>query len=372
MKHTILHLSLIPNVGPAVVNKLVDRHNADRNIDRLYSLSAEALRAEYGVSAEMASTLWRGLQDTAMLTAELALIEKYAINWATPWCERYPGLLKQIHLPPTVIYWYGTLPVQDCIAFVGSRNNNEYGEYVIQQLVPPLVAAGWCIVSGGALGVDTAAHATALKGGGATVAVLGSGLLELYPVRNKKLFNEIVRAGGAVVSSFPLRMQGLPGNFPARNRIIAGLSRGTVVAQAAAKSGALITARYAVDQGREVFAVPGNIGDPLSAGCHGLIAQGARLVTSAKDIMGEFGIAVPEVQLSIMQPMPAFDQPAVAQRPQRTGPSGAVIQACAQPASVEDIATKTGIPFAEVQDLLFDLQLEGAVTQNYAGLWELP
>lgn len=376
MKQIILHLSLIEGIGPAVVGALVERHAATGDLASIYEMSAYNVRVTYGFSADTAEKIVTGLQDTKRLEIELKLIEKHHIQWATAWCAQYPKILKEIHLPPTVLYWLGTLPTEErnAIAFVGSRKVNEYGNFVIEQLVPRMVQAGWLIVSGGALGADTSAHKVTLAQGGRTVAVLGSGLLYQYPLSNKKLFAEIVASGGAIVSSFPLLMEALPGNFPARNRIISGLARGSVVVQAAAKSGALITARFALDQGREVFAVPGPISDPLSAGCHALISQGAKLVTVAEDILVEFGVAVEKTeQLSIVAEQPPVVKPISAKKivvPRVAGPAGAVLAACANPSSPDDIASKTGMSFQEVQDLLFDLQLDGHVAQNYAGMWQ--
>lgn len=374
MKQIILHLSLIEDIGPAVVGALVNRHAATGDLALIYQMSAHDLRAAYNFSAETAQKIVVGLQDAQRLDKELELIEKHQFQWATAWCAQYPKILKEIHLPPTVLYWHGTLEPDErnAVAFVGSRKVNAYGNFVIEQLVVPIVQAGWTIVSGGALGADTCAHKVTLEHGGKTVAVLGSGLLCQYPPSNKKLFAEIAANGGAVVSSFPLTMEALPGNFPARNRIISGLSRGSVVVQAAQKSGALITARYALDQGREVFAVPGSIADPLSAGCHGLIAQGAKLVTTAQDILTEFGQECESSQQMIITDsvLPAPKAKPIKKEPVPQGPIDMVMQACVMPISLDDIAGKTGLSFCEVQDILFELQLENRVEQNYAGMWQ--
>lgn len=375
MKQIILHLSLIDGIGPAVVGALVDHHAAAGDLASVYEMSAYNVRVTYGFSADTAEKIVAGLQDTKRLETELELIEKHNIQWATAWCAQYPKILKEIHLPPSVLYWQGNLSAEErnAIAFVGSRKVNAYGNFVIEQLVPPMVQAGWLIVSGGALGADTSAHKITLAHGGRTVAVLGSGLLCQYPLSNKKLFAEIVASGGAIVTSFPLLMEALPGNFPARNRIISGLARGSVVVQAAAKSGALITARFALDQGREVFAVPGPISDPLSAGCHGLLSQGAKLVTTAQDILVEFGVVVEKAeQLSLVAEAPSVivSLPIKVAAQKKSGPASAVLAVCVRPSSPDDIAEQTGMSFQEVQDLLFDLQLEGKVAQNYAGMWQ--
>ncbi|MGE0206491.1 MAG: DNA-processing protein DprA, partial [Candidatus Babeliales bacterium] len=241
---------------------------------------------------------------------------------------------------------------------------DDYAHEAIKAIVPSLVAHGWTIVSGGALGADTMAHEAALSSKGITVAVLGSGLLRPYPTKNKSLFQTIYTEGGAVVSPFPLLSDPLPGNFPARNRIISGLSRGCLVVQAAEKSGASITAHCALDQGRDVFAVPGLLNNPLSHGCHRLIQQGAKLVTSAQDILVEYGQdEVQEVseQLSLVSPE--------LESPQPLTPEGLLIQSCKKPKAIDELVQLTGKSLHEVQESLFNLQLEGVITQDFAGLW---
>ena len=215
------------------------------------------------------------------------------------------------------------------------------------------------------------AHKATLDAGGTTVAVLGSGLLEPYPSQNIKLFETIAQTG-AVVSAFPLTMEGLPGNFPARNRIIAGLSRGTVVVAAARKSGALITARYALDQGREVFAVPGHIDDELSLGCHDLIKQGAVLVSEVADIVREFGFDVdlaPEVT-----PVKNGDKAAqgsiLSHSSEEKLSEHPILRYCKEPCSMEDLLGTAGMEYSQLVQHLFDLQIEGRVEQTAAGLWQ--
>ena len=307
-----------------------------------------------------------------MLERELLLIEKHKIHWITHLDETYPQLLKNIHIPPTVLYWQGTLPAgQNAIAIVGARAANAYGKQVIEQLVPPLVAHNWVIVSGGALGADTMAHQATLKAQGITVAVLGSGLLQPYPPENIRLFETIIQNGGAVVSPFPLLMEPLPGNFPARNRVIAGLSRGCIVIQAATKSGARITADYCLSQGRDVFAIPGSIYDPLSVGCHALIKQGATVITKAEDILAEYGqeiqpqdslVAVAkQAILPIFKPVEPVNDTSI---------EGIMVRACQNPCAVDELLELTGLPLIQITKLLFDLQLKGLLSQNMSGLWE--
>ncbi len=203
----------------------------------------------------------------------------------------YPENLKNIHRPPKALYVNGTILERDkmAVALVGSRRASYYGIEVCEKLAYDLAIRGVTIVSGMALGIDTAAHKGALKAKGRTIAVLGSGHGHIYPPQNKKLYSDIVKTG-AVVTEFENETQPLPYNFPQRNRIISGLSLGVVVVEAARNSGALITADFALEQGREVFAVPGKISSQTSSGTHELIKDGARLVQSADDIMEELSV----------------------------------------------------------------------------------
>lgn len=390
-RETILHLSLIPGIGPASVDALVRKESESFSLNDIYEYSIDELVKKVGLSAKTAELICIGLRDRKMLDGQLQLIEKHQIQWLTLRDSDYPELLSQVHLPPPIIYVRGSLAAchQKAVAFVGSRAANAYGRRVVEALVPELVAHGFAIVSGGALGIDTFAHQAAMHAGGQTVVVLGSGLLKPYPWSNKKLFDAVVATGGCIVSSFPLAMEALPGHFPARNRIISGLAKGSVVVQAAAKSGALITASYALNQGREVFAVPGSIDDPLTAGCHELIRQGATLVSSAREILESFGYVFEQekddkksakrtsvdlhLQTSVLQaqPLVTHEQQAIAPTlPADATPEDKIVFSCAQPMSFDELLNVSGLNFVELQSLLFDLQLEQKITQNGAGLWE--
>ncbi len=209
--------------------------------------------------------------------------------------ENYPSRLREIHFPPPVLYYRGTLVENElCLGVVGTRRITSYGREVTEILVEHLAEAGLTIVSGMARGVDSIAHRTALKAGGRTLAILGCGVDIIYPPENTNLYNDII-ANGAVMSEFPMGMAPNPGNFPARNRIISGLSLGVLVTEADEKSGSLITASQALEQNREVFAVPGPIYSKLSLGPSLLIKQGAKLVSSAQDVLDELNLDL-EVQ----------------------------------------------------------------------------
>ena len=358
----LLHLSLISGIGPAVVEKLVQAIGFERLHDIYVWRVQDFMR--FQISAATSQQLVAGLADKKILEKELALIEKYTINWVTLYDSEYPELLKNTYLPPLVLYWQGQ-PLSNFFktcSVIGSRKANNYGQYAIEAIVPVLVDAGWTIVSGGALGADSMAHHKTLEVGGLTIAVIGSGLLKPYPATNRLLFEKIIENNGAVVSSFPLTMAALPGNFPARNRIISGISRATVVIQAAESSGTRITALYALEQGRDVCAVPGPIDDALSAGCHKLISEGAALVTSGHDIL----VALGEKQF---QPQPK--RTVLPATTASIAPKDPLAALCVQPQSFDELLEQTGFEFYLLQDKLFSLQLEGIIKQNFMGLWQL-
>lgn len=368
LSHLILHLSLIEKVGPSQIQKLLGHINAYEP-EQWYRFNQSDFKNIFGITEHSAQLIVSGLANRYYLDQELKYIEKYSINWMTILDSDYPRLLKEIHLPPAVMYWKGSLPQgTNHLAVVGSRNSNQYGYEAVKKITAPLVQQGWGIISGGARGIDAMAHQVALDNNGFTVAVLGSGLLNLYPRENLTLFEKIIQNGGGIVSTFPLVMDALPGNFPARNRIISGLSRGCLVVQAAVKSGARITADYCLIQGKEVFAVPGPFDSHLSAGCHSLIQQGAKLTTSVHDILSEFGHEFkPIFKEGKPHILPLFDTPKGAPGdPQEQ----AILRACGVPSSLDELVEQTGISLTELTHLLFNLQIKGKICQNMAGLWQ--
>ena len=362
----LLHLSLIEKVGPAAVLGLIKSFELSKqSLNDIYLLSVAELQQRGLLTLEKAQLVYHGLRSRILLDKELQLIEKSYITYTTIADQHYPEMLKNTHLPPIVLYskGAGALASQNHIAVVGSRAADRYGYTIVKTFVPEMVKQGWAIVSGGALGIDTAAHQAALDAGGITIAVIGSGLLRAYPPQNADLFKKIIDSGGTLVSPFPLLMEALPGNFPARNRIIAGLARGCLVVQAAAKSGALITAQYALNEGRDVFAVPGAIDNPLSAGCHSLISQGATIATSAADVLIAFGQEGTQMRIdqAIQAPTKLLDPFA---------PETKLLRMCAQPVSFDELRLQMGLNDLALQDLLCDLSLEGKVAQNRIGLWQ--
>jgi DNA processing protein len=385
----VLHLSLINDVGPATVLKLfrhlyvnkfpdvprVDwgdlvEHQHDLDGDVLYTYNSSDFVTIAGISERLAGLIAQGLADKNLLDDAQECARRHAITIITFFDEAYPEILRQIHMPPLVLYYQGAPLQRDAkrIGFVGSRRATDYAARAMRKLIPGLVESGWHIVSGGAEGADTIAHDITLECGGRTLAVLGSGLLQPYPLSNKKLFERIVDTGGAVISPFPLMTAPDKGTFPARNRIISGLSLGCVIVQAAERSGALITAHCALDQGRAVFAVPGSISEELSAGCHRLIQEGAKLVNNLDDILEEFGEgSTVGAQILVRRPVQVQTTIGDAAVQQSVDP---VVACLVRPASLDELLDKTGLCAASLQDRLFELQLEGKIRQNFAGTWE--
>ena len=361
-REVLLHLSLIEGVGPQAMGKIV---KAFKDFTQLPQLPASELVTRAGVTQSLAADIAAGLKDAGALQRELELVARYKIVLVTILDDEYPSDLRAIHSPPSVLYCLGQPLRTEAkrIAFVGSRKAGEYAKKCVDALVPEMLSEEYEIVSGGALGVDTMAHKAALASGGRTVVVLGSGLLQPYPQENKELFRTVVRQGGTLVSPFPLNHTPSKSTFPARNRIIAGLSAATVVVQAAQKSGALITAQCAVDEGRGVFAVPGSVFDELSAGCHYLIGEGATLVNGPGDILRGLGHEYAQQEIAAVEDKPAAEKPV-------HKIEDPVLGVLDRGMTVDELCMVLDMQLQVVQTKLFTLQIEGKVKQNFAGAWE--
>jgi len=274
------------NFGPAKVNDVL---SVIGDIDCIFKVSASDLRQISSLRKKDVEAIL-SFRDSKVLDKELKFIEKEKIDCIDIFDENYPSLLKEIDSFPLVLYIKGDLKLlgKFSLAVVGSRVPTAYGVSVAKDFSSKLSELGLVIVSGLAKGIDTVAHEQAVEKG-RTVAVLGSGLLNVYPKENKKLAEAISRKG-ALISEFPLLTGPASINFPRRNRIVSGLSKGVLVVEAALRSGARITARLAAEQNREVFAVPGSINSPLSRGTHLLIKEGAKLVEGVEDILEELNI----------------------------------------------------------------------------------
>jgi DNA processing protein len=283
-KHYWLALNLIPGIGSNSLYRLAEHFDSPEDI---FSASAEELAQVEGLTSKIAEKVkvfdWRPALDK-----ELDLIERYGISIVTLEDSEYPENLKSIFDPPLALYVMGDLAEQDkySIAIVGTRRNTAYGKIIAEQFARQLAERGLTIVSGMARGIDSISHRGALDGGGRTIAVLGCGLDVIYPPENHQLMQRIAESG-AVISEFPLSTPPNSYNFPRRNRIISGLSLGVVVVEAALQSGTMITVGCALEQGREVFAVPGQITSKYSRGTNHMIKQGAKLAENVDDILEE-------------------------------------------------------------------------------------
>ena len=291
----LLHL---PQMHP---NKMTRLLAAFDTVSDLFSAPANMLQAA-GLSAAQISAVqapcWHQVE------SDLRWAEAAGHHIVTLADAAYPVLLKEIPDPPPVLFVLGdaSLLSRPQLAMVGSRHATSGGVRLAESFASTLAQAGYVITSGLALGIDGASHRGALAVGGETIAVLGTGLKNVYPPAHHSLSDQIISKNGALISEYPLAMPGYPGNFPQRNRTIAGLSLGVLVVEAAMKSGSLITARFAMEQGREVFAIPGSVHVPVARGCHHLIRQGAKLVETAQDVIEETG-ALKQVCLRLPEPV---------------------------------------------------------------------
>ena len=269
----------------------------------------------------------------------------------------YPACLKEVYKPPSLLYVKGQLQLAPLnIGMVGSRRATPYGKNVSYTLAKELSAENVCIISGLAKGIDVNAHKGALEGPGGTIAVLGCGIDRVYPRENAKMYDAIIdHPCGAIISEWPLDAPATAWHFPARNCIIAGLSDGLVVVEAAKKSGSLISASYALEYGKEVFAVPGLITSPESVGCHRLIKDGAKLVAQVKDILEEFG----QIKL--------FQEPVAEKTTRQFSPDEKKVYDALSgvPQSVEELCALTKLPVHTVNSVLLEFELEDIVLQDY-------
>jgi DNA processing protein len=367
-----LRLTLTPGVGNDTARKLLAAFGSANAVFEQSQAALRQLGSDRLVSA---------------ITTEppkLAELLQATTDWLTAGDDRavapigsalYPTALLNIEDPPLVLYMMGsqlisaqaaTNLVANNLAIVGSRNPTPQGEQNARQFAKAFAEQGLCIVSGLALGVDGAAHDGALSGGGTTIAVVGTGLDRVYPKKHLTLAHRIT-ANGLIISEFPIGTPPINANFPKRNRIISGLSVGTLVVEAALKSGSLITARLASEQGKDVFAIPGSIHSPQSRGCHYLIKQGAKLVETAQDVMEEL-----RIPLSAIAP-PIQDDDEAPEGFSSSSPEGdsSFLSALGfDIVSLDALQARTGLPTPELQAKLLELELDGFVMRLPGGLFQ--
>ncbi|MBI4757347.1 MAG: DNA-protecting protein DprA [Betaproteobacteria bacterium] len=353
-----LRLTLIPGVGGQTQRQLLSRFGLPQQV----FAAGRAALAPHLSPAQLEALLHHDAGSDIAIAREWAQIPGNAI--VTLADAGYPRSLLDIPDPPTLLYVKGRVELlsRPALAVVGSRNPTAQGRNHAEAFARALSCAGLTVVSGMALGIDAAAHRGALEGDGATVAVIGTGADRVYPARNRELAHDIA-SRGAIVSEFPLTTPPLTANFPRRNRLISGLSRGVLVVEAAQQSGSLITARLATEQGRDVFAIPGSIHSPQSKGCHQLIKQGAKLVDCTADILDELRLEPPA-----LPPQPA--PPPIASLPE-AGPKLAVLAAAGfDPCDMDTLAQRTGLTIDALCAILLELELESRLAQLPGGRYQ--
>ena len=363
-----LTLARLPGLGPRGRITLLERFDsieavfgaARRQLEQAFADESFASVGRVDPQVAIVAVLRGSPSD--LLDADLAWLDEehhHLLTWSDP---DYPPLLRQIADPPIVLYVHGRreLLARPQIAIVGSRNPTALGRQTAAAFARSLTASGLTVTSGLALGIDAAAHRGALEAGGETIAVCGTGLDRIYPPSNRDLTHAIA-ARGALVSELPIGTPARPGNFPVRNRLISGLSLGVLVVEAALRSGSLITARLAGDQGREVFALPGSIHSPMARGCHALIRQGAKLVETATDVLEELG-ALAQVSTTAVDVRTPTAVPTLA-------PIERQVLECLgyEPTRIDALIDRSGLTAETVSSILLQLELRGLVLAGPGG-----
>jgi DNA processing protein len=349
-------LNMIEHVGPVRVRQLLQHFTDPAAI--LSAPKSQLLRV-HGIGEDTAEAIasWEKNID---LAAELKRCEEFGCHLVTQADETYPAMLREIYDPPIVLYVKGTLDARDKngVAIVGSRQTTHYGIEVARKFGYQLAYTGVTVVSGGARGIDTAAHQGALSAKGRTICVLGTGINIVFPPENAELF-ERISASGAVVSQYPFNRKADKQSFAIRNRIVAGMTLGTVVVEANLTSGALITANFATEYGRQIFAVPGRIDSPRSKGCHDLIKKGAKLCEGVEDILSEFEYLFPTSNrppsVSETGLLPALS---LSENEQKVYDA-----LTAESSTTDEVIRRTGLPSSAVLVALFSLEMKRVVRQ---------
>lgn len=352
-------LSSVPGVGARRFYKLMEAFGSPQAV---FEASEQALSTQRDALGEKALEQVRMSRQGALLSKAEGLLSMPALQILTLLSPEYPPLLKTIYDPPPVLYGKGLALRSECrmIAVVGSRRSSEYGRQSAARFCETLARSGAAVVSGLARGIDTYAHRGALKAeGGYTIAVLGCGVDIVYPPENRWLYDRIVQQG-TLLSEYPPGTYPAAGNFPARNRIISGLCRGLVVVEAGLKSGALITVDYALEQGREVYALPGNVGSPFSEGTNKLLKEGARLITDPEEILEDIGLSgsKPVQKNEDAVPLDFFES--------------RVYNALEEGAKgLDELLNATGLEAGRLQAALTLMEIKGIIKQNPGKIFTL-
>jgi len=362
---SFIAFNLIPGIGNVTTKKLSNHFGSAKSA---LNASYRELSEVEGVGSSLARRIVEE-RDKLPLEKELELIEKHGCEVITINDKAYPPLLRNIYDPPNLLYVKGSLPSPESPAFaiVGTRRATSYGLNICRELSRQLASRGITIVSGMATGIDAFAHQGALDAGGHTIAVMGNGLSMIYPLENIDLANQIIGSSGALISEFPMEMTPIGKNFPRRNRIISGISLGVLIVEATEFSGSLITARHAAEQGRDVFAVPGDIRSSTSKGTNRLIDEGAKLVRDVDDILS----ALPKFSwTSVNDKIEKPTQVQTEQTPketiklQLTDEEKKIYDQINPPSThIDEVVRSTGFSPGKVSSILLQLELKGVVIQ---------
>ena len=356
-----LGLGQVKGVGNVTYKTLIDEFHDPETV---FEAPLKRLEEIPGIGKKTAANI-KNFKEWDWVEKEIGLIEKQDIVFLTLRHSDFPKALLSIPDPPPYLYVKGTIYKKDenAIAVVGTRVPTQYGISAAEGISRELAGSGITIVSGMARGIDAAAHRGALAANGRTIAVLGSGIDVIYPSDNKKLYEQII-SNGAVVSEFPIGMSPLAENFPQRNRIISGLVKGVLVVEASEKSGSLITAGLALDYGRDVFALPGNITSFKSKGANKLIKQGAKLVEDARDILEELSISGTGMTGAGLKPVPAVPDSLRKIQADLSSEEEKIMSLLDEPSFIDTIIQRSGLPAQKISALLLNMELKGLVQQQ--------
>jgi DNA processing protein len=355
-REALIALNMLPKIGPIRVGRLMENFGSASSI---LGAPLSKLQQSRGIGNDLAKIIHRW-EDHADLSAELGQLKDRGLTLLTPEDPNWPTPLRELLDAPLVLYVWGEITTQDnhAIAVVGSRRTTDYGRCSAQKLSFQIAGAGYTVISGLARGIDTAGHEGAIAAKGRTVAVLGSGLGQVYPPENMPLAERIADGHGALVSEFPLNTPPDQQTFPQRNRIVAGWCSGLLVVECPSRSGALITANLAGDYGRQVYAVPGPIDRPASEGCNALIRQGATLITDGAQILDDLSL------------LPLLTHPAPPPEPEPVDPpelgpaeSSLLDHLDAEERQIDEIIASSGLPASQVSATLLQLEMKGLAKQ---------
>ncbi len=358
----------VSGVGSKYFQRLLESFDSPTDV---FNASSSSLK-QAGISQNLADAILDS-KDNDSATIDLKWLRAADNHYIiTIQCPEYPALLKQTDSPPPLLYVHGNLSIinDPQLAIVGSRNPTQSGMTSAYDFAKYLGQTGLCITSGLALGIDGSAHQGALDANAPTIAIIATGIDRVYPAKHRNLAHQIVE-NGAIISEFPIGTQPRSGNFPRRNRIISGLAHGTLVVEAALKSGSLITARLASEQGREVFAIPGSIHNPLAKGCHLLIRQGAKLVENAQDILEEMSAVIDLSEINQVSIPSSHEEAETPFNTESKDPDHQLLldKMGYDPISIDNLVVSTGFKPESIAAMLLILELQNQVSSNGGGTY---